>query len=220
MSGKDLIDFAVVGTRLFAADEGAGVFLSTDEGSTWTSVNKGLTSLQVHAFAQSETFLFASTDQGIFLTTDNGANWSSIRHNLPFLTAGALEIYDGNLYAGIFRLEDASVSHGAWRTSLSGVVASVLQMSGETPEQFGLMQNYPNPFNPSTKIGFKLQASGFTSLRIFDLLGREVATLVNEELRPGSYEAPWDASGFPSGIYFYTLTSGEFTETKKLVLVK
>ena len=105
---------------------------------------------------------------------------------------------------------------------ISGGDPAVLveHVSSEIPKAFELLQNYPNPFNPSTKIGFKLQASGFTSLRIFDLLGREVATLVNEELRPGSYEAPWDASGFPSGIYFYTLTSGEFTETKKLVLVK
>jgi hypothetical protein len=96
----------------------------------------------------------------------------------------------------------------------------VERVSSEIPAALALAQNYPNPFNPSTVIGFRLQASGFTSLKVFDLLGREVATLVNEELSPGIYEVPWDATGFASGIYFYTLSSGGFTETKRLLLLR
>jgi len=107
-----------------------------------------------------------------------------------------------------------------WNFFKNYPIVSVREISETRPSVFAVSQNYPNPFNPSTKIGFKLQASGFTSLRIFDLLGHEVATLVNEELRPGSYETTWDAAGFPSGTYFYTLTSGAFTETKKLLLLK
>ena len=99
-------------------------------------------------------------------------------------------------------------------------VTHVERVSSEIPTAFVLSQNYPNPFNPSTKIGFKLQASGFTTLRIFDLLGREVAMLVNEEMRPGTYEVMWDAARVPSGIYFYRLKVGEFMESKKLMLLR
>ncbi len=83
-----------------------------------------------------------------------------------------------------------------------------------------LSQNYPNPFNPKTKIRFDVPTTSFTKLIVYDLLGREVATLVNEELKPGSYEADWDASNFSSGVYFYKIISGDFVETKKMVLMK
>ena len=93
-------------------------------------------------------------------------------------------------------------------------------ISAGLPGRFELLQNYPNPFNPSTKISFKLQVSGFTTLKVFDLLGREVRTLVNEEMKAGSYETTFDARGLASGVYFYRLQVGDFTDTKKLLLFK
>jgi hypothetical protein len=101
----------------------------------------------------------------------------------------------------------------------------IIPVSSQIPAQFSLSQNYPNPFNPATKIKFDIPASVETtqwvvSLKIHDILGREVAVLVNEQLRPGSYEVDWDASAFPSGVYFYTITSGSFKESKKMVLLK
>ncbi len=100
----------------------------------------------------------------------------------------------------------------------------------EVPLTFALEQNYPNPFsvsggsasggNPTTNIRFKVQGSGFTSLKVFDVLGREVATLVNENLSAGSYEAVFDAKGLASGVYYYKLQSGSFVETKRMLLVK
>jgi len=88
------------------------------------------------------------------------------------------------------------------------------------PEAFLLDQNYPNPFNPETEIGFTLQVSGFTSLRVYDLLGREAAVLVDEELPAGRHRAIWNAAGSPSGIYFLRLESGGLVETRKMVLVR
>ncbi|HCV43671.1 MAG TPA: peptidase S8, partial [Bacteroidetes bacterium] len=85
---------------------------------------------------------------------------------------------------------------------------------------FSLEQNFPNPFNPSTAIRFRISAQGLTSLKVFDLLGKEVATLVQQEMSGGAYTIVYDASQLPSGVYFYTLCSGAFTETKKLVLLK
>ena len=88
------------------------------------------------------------------------------------------------------------------------------------PKEYQLEQNYPNPFNPSTTIKFTISDLRFTTLKVYDLLGREIATLVNEEKPVGSYEVKLDATSLPSGIYFYRLQAGSFVETKKMVLMK
>ncbi len=103
-------------------------------------------------------------------------------------------------------------------------------VSTELPSQYSLSQNYPNPFNPSTKINFAIPllrgVTGeagrgvFTSIKVYDILGNEITTLVNQHLTPGTYSVNWDASNFPSGIYFYRLSFGEFTETNKMILLK
>jgi hypothetical protein len=85
---------------------------------------------------------------------------------------------------------------------------------------YQLNQNYPNPFNPSTIISFNLPTRTFVTLKIFDLLGREVATLISEELSAGNYSRQWNASKLPSGIYFYRLQAGSYAQSKKLVLLK
>src|ERR1043165_5508218 len=95
-------------------------------------------------------------------------------------------------------------------------------ISTEIPKQFSLSQNYPNPFNPTTKIRFEVPAGksvAQTFLSMYDVLGKEVATLVNEQLKPGVYEVEWNAANYPSGVYFYKLSAGDFTETRKMVLV-
>ena len=90
----------------------------------------------------------------------------------------------------------------------------------QSPEHFALMQNYPNPFNPETNISFTIQVSGFTALRVYDVLGREVSTIVNEEKQPGTYEAKFDGGSLPSGVYIYQLRAGGKTETRRMVLMK
>ena len=96
-------------------------------------------------------------------------------------------------------------------------------ISSEVPEKFSLSQNYPNPFNPSTTIKFMIPASSSvaqTFLNVYDILGREVTTLVSQQLSPGTYEVNWDASNYPSGLYFYKLTTGDYTETRKMIMLK
>jgi predicted esterase len=83
-----------------------------------------------------------------------------------------------------------------------------------------LLQNHPNPFNPSTNISFSIPTGSFVSLKVFDLIGREVATVVLEEISAGSYTKQWSANNYPSGVYFYRLQAGSYTETKKLLLLK
>jgi hypothetical protein len=91
---------------------------------------------------------------------------------------------------------------------------------GRSAAQFELMQNYPNPFNAGTKFGFRIADEGLVTLTVYDVLGREVATVVNQQMAPGSYVVPWDADGVSSGIYFCTLRSGLHASTKKLMLAK
>ena len=100
------------------------------------------------------------------------------------------------------------------------VISLQLPISTEIPKSYNLAQNYPNPFNPSTKIKFGVPKNGEVRLVIYDVIGKEVATLVNEHLNAGTYESEWNASNFPSGVYFYKLVSEDFTQTKKLVLIK
>jgi len=103
-----------------------------------------------------------------------------------------------------------------------GQMLGLNNISNELPAQYSLSQNYPNPFNPVTKIKFDISGSSETQtlLSVYDVLGREVTVLVNQQLQPGTYEADWDASAYPSGVYFYKLEIGSFTDTKKMVLLK
>jgi hypothetical protein len=94
------------------------------------------------------------------------------------------------------------------------------QISSGVPKGFSLSQNYPNPFNPITNIEFDVHKPGLVKLVVFDVLGREVETIVSKDLKAGTYKADWNASGYSSGVYFYKLVSHGFTETKKMILVK
>jgi phosphatidylserine/phosphatidylglycerophosphate/cardiolipin synthase-like enzyme len=100
------------------------------------------------------------------------------------------------------------------------IVLSVKEVSDLTPKDFSLEQNYPNPFNPSTRLQFSIASARLVSLVVYDILGREIATLVNERMNPGTYAVEWNAGHFASGVYFARLQAGNFSVTKKLVLMK
>jgi hypothetical protein len=99
-------------------------------------------------------------------------------------------------------------------------VVGVNEIAGVVPETFGLTQNYPNPFNPTTNFEIRVADFKFVSLKVYDMLGREVATLVNQSLQPGTYQTTWDASNMPSGMYVYRLTAGEFVQARKMLLTR
>jgi hypothetical protein len=88
------------------------------------------------------------------------------------------------------------------------------------PLKFSLSQNYPNPFNPATQVRYQVSEVGHVTVRVFDILGSEVAALVNEVKQPGEYKVEWNAENFPSGVYFYSLTAGEYRRTLKMLLVR
>ena len=97
---------------------------------------------------------------------------------------------------------------------------AVEEISTNIPSSFALEQNYPNPFNPSTTIQFALAKRSHVTLKLFDIIGREVTTLVDEKFGPGTHKVVLEANELPSGVYFYRLTAGRFVETRKLTLLK
>ena len=101
-----------------------------------------------------------------------------------------------------------------------GTITGIQPISNEVPNKFSLSQNYPNPFNPSTKIIFALPNSSFAKIVIYDALGREVETLVNEQLNAGTFEVDFDGTNLASGIYYYVIRTENFTDSKKMILIK
>lgn len=147
----------------------------------------------------------------IFRSYTGGITWLPQTSNIPYVS----KLYFINLLTGW------AVGNAILKTTTGGITEAISAYS-EIPQHFLLHQNYPNPFNPSTKIRFEIPADLFdiVRLRIFDILGREVRSIVNENLKPGIYEAVFNGVDLPSGAYFYQLSSGEFTDTKKMILVK
>jgi hypothetical protein len=170
----------------------------------------------------------ANTDVYMARSTDGGTTWINERVSAsPFApTSGTffgdynnITAANGRVRPMWTRLTGSGLS--VW-TALIDFPIGINPISSRIPQSFSLHQNYPNPFNPSTKIRYDIpkRSSGETTLKVYDQLGREIATLVNEKLSPGSYEINWDAADFASGVYYYKLVSGSFTETKKMMLVK
>jgi len=190
-----------------------GAFYTTNNGTSWSAINNGLTDTYVHTFAFSGTTIFAGTDmEGVFRSTNLGASWIAMNQGLTNSIVWVLNASGSNLFAG-------TNGSGVFKRPLSEMVA-VEQISADIAGQYMLSQNYPNPFNPVTTIKFGIVRSGNVQLRIYDVTGKMVSELLNSNINPGSYEIKWDASRYSSGVYFYTIVTNEFTETKRMLLVK
>jgi hypothetical protein len=138
-------------------------------------------------------------------TLDNG--WNA--NNIEIGTYVFFGTPNGTLNSQCFVLQTAKNS-----------IVTGVRNNGEVAEGFNLLQNYPNPFNPTTNIKFTIPKDGFTTLKVYDILGNEVAVLCNCQLKAGAYNAGFEGSKLSSGVYFYKLTSGDFTDIKKMMLVK
>ena len=121
----------------------------------------------------------------------------------------------GNTTGSKDPIDSLQVLYNQWL--LTNVGSAGNEAVPDSPELF---QNYPNPFNPVTKIKFSIPKAGYVSLKIFDINGRNVANLIEENMNPGVYYAPFSGEGLSSGVYFYTLKTGKYSETKRMFLVK
>jgi len=166
----------------------------------------------------------------------NNYNYETIKYdslgNLKWnISYTSIANYEDHIYSICVKDNNVYVtgnSYNRWATIKYSQQVGIQPISIEIPEQYSLYQNYPNPFNPSTKIKFDIgtplppfSKGGIVTLKIFDVIGREISTLVNEQLNSGTYEVEWNASNYPSGVYFYRLISDGVTiDTKKLILLK
>jgi len=156
---------------------------------------------------------FYQTNGGLYLSTNNGTTWYEKNQGFNILpSVYGLLITNNYIFAG-------TGSNSVWRRSLTEIT-DIQNISTEIPSGYSLSQNYPNPFNPSTKIRYDIPKNEFVKLLVFDALGREVETLVNEQQSAGTYEATFNGSQYPSGVYFYRLIANGFSETKKMLLVR
>jgi len=158
-------------------------------------------------------------------STNNGITWEAdvrLTNNTAVSREPSVAISGQDVHVVWHDLRDGNYEV-YYKRNPTGNPTAVEIVASEMPNTFALMQNYPNPFNPSTKIKFGIPVGTrhvVSVLKVYDLLGREVATLVNENLPPGSYEVTFDASGLASGVYFYRLRAGEFTETRRMMLLR
>jgi photosystem II stability/assembly factor-like uncharacterized protein len=218
------VDIAVDPTNsavVYVAFAGFGtshLFRSTDAGQTWGDIGAALPDVPTSSLVVDPSYpnhLYVGNDIGVYVSTNGGGSWQEFQASMP----DAAIVMDLTISRSNRMLRAATHGNGAYERRLLeptvGVHEAELQVSS-----FSLEQNYPNPFNATTKIGFRVQDAGFTSLKVYGALGREVATLVNEVRQPGTYEATWDASGMPSGVYFYRITAGELTQVRKALLLK
>ncbi len=192
------------------------VLRTTDYGATWTGLDSsgnGYDSVPTKIITVDSVtgYIYAGTYAGVFRSTDNGANWAQFGTGLPnSVVDGMVVQYSSDV------LRVGTHGRGAWQVNLITGVASPTA----PPSTFALNQNYPNPFNPATTISYQLSAVSNVTLKIYDVLGREVATLVNERQNAGNHTVVFDASLLPSGVYFYTVRFGGMSLTKKMVLMK
>ena len=199
---------------LFAGTDG-GVYRSLDDGDSWEVVHdETLGSRTVRTLVTNASYaLFAGTHGGgVFRSLDHGASWEAVNDGLENLYVSALAVgLDGSLYAG-------TVGGGIFKRS------TLTDVSGQTedaiPTDFELSGNYPNPFNPTTLIRYALPTQSAVKLTVYDAAGRQVAVLVDSERPAGRHEVAFDATKLPSGVYFYRLDAGSFSEVEQMVLLR
>ena len=166
--------------------------------------------------------------------TNAGAVWMFTRSGTTWMQTGEKLVGTGGVGGGqqgfsvALSLDGSTAMVGGWLDNaqtgatwvFTGPTTEVQEHDPNLPSEFSLQQNYPNPFNPSTSIKYQVSSNTQVSLKIYDVLGNEIATLVNEEKPAGTYEVDFDASRLSSGVYFYKLQAGSFVETKKMILLR
>jgi photosystem II stability/assembly factor-like uncharacterized protein len=201
---------------------GAFVYKTTNSGNNWNAYSTGSVLAAKLAFINSNTGWVICQGNKTAYTNNGGINWSiqetEVEHAFQYISFA-----DANTgYIAGWRMLTPYTGETIIMKTTNAGFTGIENISQSIPKTFSLYQNYPNPFNPSTKIKFDITADGKedVNLVVYDALGREVTVLVNEKLSAGTYEVNWNAAAYSTGIYFYKLTTGGFTQTRKMILIK
>ena len=204
---------------VFAATDGEGIFRSTDDGISWAQVT-GKTPMPMYASAilamdgkvwaafHNDIGTGIAGDGGLYYSSDSGTTWQDV----DFIGKNVSCLYPYGKDSVLVGTDDGVYIAFTGVTAVNDPIYN--------PSTFTLSQNYPNPFNPNTTIRYSVQKRSLVTLSIYNILGQSVKTLVNDVKAPGVYEASFDGASLPSGTYFYRLTAGNYSQTKKMVLLK
>jgi hypothetical protein len=221
MKVKFFFIVAVVALFVFTFTQSQPSFNGTDPGcggSGCHTSQSGIVSAEVLSNMQVRITLSGTTSNVAGELVDAGGNVVAVNNGTssnPFtLTAPSAGTYTVN--AG-YKNPSRDWGTTSAVVNVTGVDENLIDLS---PNSFKLYANYPNPFNPSTKIRYAIPVAAFTVLKVYSITGKEVATLINEEKTPGVYEVNFNAANLSSGIYFYKLQAGSFTDVKEMVLMK
>ncbi len=195
-----------------------GIYKTTNAGNNWISVYNNPQTWEKIRFANSQTGFAITYDRNIYYTTNQGLNWN---YSNIGSSGGLLDMYFCNQNTGFTVGNFGKI----YKTNNTGGVVGINSITTEIPKSFCLHQNYPNPFNPVTKIKFSIPVLNgkehqIVTLKIYDILGREISTLVNRKLNAGTFEILFDGSLISSGIYLCVLQSGIFKQTIRMVVLK
>lgn len=211
---SSLYDVAFLNKNTGFACGNNGIFVkTTNAGVNWSFYSNGnINQLHCLSFVNENTGYTAGSGGRINKTTDGGISWST-QISPDITTLLGMEFINDNTgwICG---------PHGLILKTTNGGSTWISPISTETPSVYSLSQNYPNPFNPRTNIKFSISKSSDVKITVYDISGKELEVLVNEKLRTGTYHTEWNGANYSSGVYFYTMTAGDFTETKRILLVK
>ena len=194
---------------------------TTDGGNTWQLILDNFTPLNGVCFTSENTgYIYGGSSSldafaeasYIGKTTNGGLNWHTQQ------TGSLWPVLDMSFASS--EVGVATAFDVVTYTVNGGGAIGIQQISLNVPGDFSISQNYPNPFNPATNIEFSIPKASFVKLTVYDVSGRELETLVSQNMTAGTYKADWDASKYSSGVYFYTITSGSYHHTKKMILIK
>jgi len=197
----------------------AQVLKTTNFGVNWIDISSDLpkiTASDIFIDSANTDILFVANDFGVYRSTNGGTNWDRLSQGFPFVPVLDFNLYN---YNGVRYLRAATHGRGVYEINIDAI-------SVRDPRQivyadnYVLYQNYPNPYNAITNISYKITVSQFVNLTVFDILGKEISVLVNENKPAGTYQIKFDSGNLPSGIYYYKLKAGDFSEVKKMVLIK
>jgi len=217
--GTVIVKSLVGNGQYIYAGTSSSIFKSTDNGLNWTNSGTGLPDVIIWGLNEYQGIIYAGTDyEGVYTSVNTGLTWQSA--NDGFWIFGYTLPH---VKSFVFENDDVFVStYGVG--FLTGKIKTIVSVESDSenpsPTEFSLAQNYPNPFNPSTTISFSLPTMQNVLLKVYDVLGKEVATLVNEDLQSGTYTREFNASNLASGMYIYSLKAGNYSETKKMLLMK
>lgn len=208
------IAFLNASTGIIVGNSGT-ILKSTNAGNTWRvadTLHLTYNSLFRVAYPSADRITCVGGAGTVLTSTDGGSTWTQQYSGTTAILYG-IHFRDANNGCAVGE-------GGVIITTTNGGSVFVNQIGSEVPEKYSLSQNFPNPFNPKTIIKFRIKDTKFVSLKVYDMLGKEISTMVSEKLKAGEYQTEFNGSNLNSGVYFYKLSTDNYTETRKMLLVK